>query len=81
LPMADRLRLSEEDKSMLAGDAGPAAELCLRMVIALARILGARRLLSIDAAHVDGCLYHGRAGLDFAERLIELGGRVAVRRH
>ncbi|HET6500871.1 MAG TPA: aconitase X catalytic domain-containing protein [Amycolatopsis sp.] len=70
--------LSEEDTAMLAGDAGEAAALCLRLVVALARVLGARRLISVDSAHVDGCLYHGMAGLDFAERLVGLGARVAV---
>ncbi|TVT20133.1 DUF521 domain-containing protein, partial [Amycolatopsis acidiphila] len=58
---------------MLAGEAGPAAQLCLRMIVALARVRGARRLLDVESAHVDGCLYHGRAGLDFAERLVGLG--------
>jgi predicted aconitase len=73
-----RLSLSEADEAMLAGDAGPAAQLCLRMVVALARVRGARKLLSVSSAHVDGCLYHGQAGLDFAELLVRLGGRVVV---
>ena len=34
--------------------------------------------IDIEAAHVDGCLYHGRASLDFAERMIDLGGKVRV---
>lgn len=75
--MAD-LALSEEDEEMLDGANGPAAQLCLRMVVALARVRGAPRLLRVASAHVDGCLYHGQAGLDFVERLGELGGRVAV---
>ncbi|SEP02105.1 aconitase X [Amycolatopsis saalfeldensis] len=66
--MAD-LALSEEDEAMLDGAAGPAAQLCLRMVVALARVRGAPRLLRVASAHVDGCLYHGRAGLDFVEWL------------
>lgn len=73
------LELSEEDEAVLGGDAGPAAQLCLRMIVALARVRGARRLLRVESAHVDGCLYHGKAGLDFAERLVELGGRASVR--
>ncbi|TIU26672.1 MAG: DUF521 domain-containing protein, partial [Mesorhizobium sp.] len=28
--------------------------------------------------HIDGCLYHGQAGLDFVERLVEGGGSVRV---
>jgi predicted aconitase len=76
--MAEPLTLSDADRDMLAGGAGRAAAWCLRMVIALAEVRGADRLLSVDSAHIDGCLYHGRAGLDFAERLVKLGGRVAV---
>lgn len=32
----------------------------------------------ITGAHIDGCLFHGQAGLDFAERLLEEGARVKV---
>ena len=32
----------------------------------------------ITAAHIDGCLFHGRASLDFAERLLSEGARVKV---
>ena len=70
--------LDAAERAMLAGADGPAAALCLRLVVALARVRGARRLLPVESAHIDGCLYHGRAGLDFVERLVELGGAVAV---
>ena len=64
---------------MLDGRHGEAAALCMRVVSAVARASGAERLLEVVSAHVDGCLYHGQAGLDFAERLVEAGGRVSVR--
>jgi predicted aconitase len=32
----------------------------------------------ITGAHIDGCLYHGQAGLDFAETLLSEGARVTV---
>jgi len=32
----------------------------------------------VTSSHVDGCLYHGDSGVHFAERLVELGGHVAV---
>ena len=38
----------------------------------------APRLLPIARAHVDGCLYHGPASLDFARTLAESGATVAV---
>ena len=38
----------------------------------------APRLIPITRAHVDGCLYHGPASLDFARTLAESGATVAV---
>jgi len=43
-----------------------------------ARILGAERLIPIASAHIDGCLYHGDSGTEFAEKLVQGSGRVAV---
>ena len=34
--------------------------------------------MPITSAHIDGCLFHGQAGLDFAERLLAEGARVEV---
>ncbi len=73
------LRLTHREQQMLDGQDGEAVALCMRLVTRVARAAGAGRLLEVTSAHVDGCLYHGRAGLDFAERLVELGGRVSVR--
>ncbi|MDH5422877.1 MAG: aconitase X catalytic domain-containing protein [Acidimicrobiia bacterium] len=70
------LRLSEADEAMLAGEAGPQVALGMRIVTGLAAASGARSLLDISRAHIDGCLYNGRASLDFAERLT--GAQVAV---
>ena len=50
----------------------------MRIVVRMAGILGARELVPITSSHIDGCLYHGDGGVEFAERLVELGGRVAV---
>jgi predicted aconitase len=44
----------------------------------MAGVYGATRLLDIESAHIDGCLYHGYSGLEFAERLVSGGARVAV---
>ena len=72
------LELSPEDEAMLAGRAGPAAAMALRIVADTARMLGARRLVDIASAHIDGCLYHGDSGTLFAERLLADGGWVRV---
>ncbi len=66
-------------ESMRTGERGPAAALAMRVVAAVGRASGATRYRRIVSAHVDSCLYHGRAGLDFARRLVDLGGHVSVR--
>lgn len=63
---------------MLAGRGGEAAALVMRVVVAMARLSGASELLDITGAHIDACLFHGYAGLDFAELLVRGGGRVRV---
>ncbi|MDQ3783522.1 MAG: aconitase X catalytic domain-containing protein [Actinomycetota bacterium] len=70
--------LEERDRRLLGGGGGAAARLAMRIIVALARVNGAPRLIDVRRAHIDGCLYHGRAGLDFARRLLSGGGRVAI---
>ena len=63
---------------MLAGDAGAGFALAMRLVVRAAEVLGADRLIPITRAHVDSCLYHGEATIDFVERLVD-GGRAVAR--
>ncbi len=63
---------------MIGGEAGPAAQLAARLVVRMAGIMGADRLVPIAAAHVDGCLYHGPVSTDFAKTLVDGGGKVKV---
>jgi len=63
---------------MLSGAAGDGAALAMRLVIRAAEVLGADRLIPIARAHVDSCLYHGEATVDFVERLVNGGAQVAV---
>jgi predicted aconitase len=70
--------LSDDESLMLAGARGPAAALSMRVILAAAAIQGAKRLVPIDSAHVDSCLYHGPSSLDFARALLAGGGRVSV---
>ncbi len=70
------LELTAFDAELLAGAHGEAAAFAMRLLAKFAEAVGARRFLDIEAAHVDGCLYLGKASLDFVERLIALGGRV-----
>ena len=72
------MELTAEDRAALDGTRGETAALAMRIVVAMAEVMDAPRLIDVTAAHIDGCLYHGRAGLDFARRLVDGGGRVAI---
>jgi predicted aconitase len=70
--------LSDRDRAMLGGEAGPAVKLAMSVVARMAGIVGAPRLIDVTHAHIDSSIYVGEAGLEFAERLAGLGARVAV---
>jgi predicted aconitase len=63
---------------LLSGASGDGAALAMRLVVRAADALGAARLIPITRAHVDSCLYHGEATIDFVERLVDGGARVGV---
>ena len=70
--------LTADERAMAEGAAGEAAAMAMRIVAETGRIMGAARLVPITSAHIDGCLYHGDSGVEFAETLVERGGKVAV---
>jgi predicted aconitase len=72
------LRLTSEYRAVLDGERGAAAGMAMAVLVRFCAALGAKELLDITRAHIDGCLYHGQAGLDFVDRLVGLGGKVKV---
>jgi predicted aconitase len=72
------MHLTVEEQGMLEGAAGQASAMAMRIVTEMGRVQGAEKLIPVHSAHIDGCLYHGKSGVDFAERLVSLQGRVAV---
>jgi predicted aconitase len=50
----------------------------MRLVARAAEVLGAHRLIPITRAHLDSCLYHGQASLDFVRAIAADGAQVAV---
>ena len=50
----------------------------MRLVVRAAEATGADRLIDVTRAHVDSCLYHGEATLDFVQRLVDGGARVRI---
>ncbi len=80
LPAVDleRFTLTDLDRRFLAGEFGEAGKVAMRIIIRTALLEGVNSLVDVDMAHIDGCFYHGPGGLQFAKKLLELGGRVRV---
>ncbi len=72
------VKLTAAEHALLEDAHGGAAALAMRVVVAAAELLGAERLVEISSAHIDGCLYQGDGGVEFAERLVAGGGKVRV---
>jgi predicted aconitase len=77
-PERPAVRLTDADRALLGGAEGPGPQLAMRIVVEMARLAGAAELIDVASAHIDGCLFHGYAGLDFAERLLSGGAAVRV---
>lgn len=63
---------------MLSGEQGDGTALAMRLVARAAEVLGAGSLIDVTRAHVDSCLYHGKATLDFVDRLVDGGAQVRI---
>jgi len=70
--------LAETDKVVLGGERGKAAQFGMEMLIAVGESEGARELIDIEQAHIDGCLLHAQALLDFADYLVDGDAAVVV---
>lgn len=78
VPAAPSIELTADERSVLGGEAGSASQLAMRILSRVAPFYGASTLMPVTRAHIDGCIYQGEAGLEFAERLASAGGRVSV---
>jgi hypothetical protein len=63
---------------MLAGEQGQGVQLAMELLVQIGEAQSAPDLIDISAAHIDSCLYHGTAGLDFAKALVSGDARVRV---
>ncbi len=72
------MMLSDDERAMLGGEGGDGTAIAMELLVAYGNAIGAPSLLKISGAHVDGCLYHGEAGLDFVETLLNGHSRVRV---
>jgi cis-L-3-hydroxyproline dehydratase len=72
------LRLTDTDRSLLAGERGPGSQMAMRIIVRMTEVCGASELLDITAAHIDSTIFMGDATLEYAERLADLGATVVV---
>ncbi|WGO96061.1 aconitase family protein [Pseudomonas viciae] len=77
-PTPSTLDLTEQDRALLDGTHGKAAQIAMQIVLRMAEIQGATQLLNVTQAHIDGCIYTGPASLRFAEQLVQWGAKVRV---
>ena len=72
------MQLTEEELFFLSPKAPAATAMAMRILVETAKLMGAKSLVPITSAHIDGCVYFGDAGVLFAEKLRDQGGKVAV---
>ena len=72
------MHLTDEEKGILEGKQGEAARIALSALVDLGELYGAEDLIPVSQAHIDATLYMVEAGLEFAEKIAEFGGEVAV---
>ncbi|MBL7203775.1 MAG: aconitase X catalytic domain-containing protein [Desulfobacteraceae bacterium] len=72
------MRLTDEEKSILDGKQGEAARIALSVLVDLGEVFGAESLMPVSQAHIDATLYMVDAGLQFVEKLANLGAKTAV---
>ena len=78
---AQELKLSTEERAMLAGEAGPAIRKAMEIIVALGKIYGAADLVPVQSVQVAGVSYKnlGDAGLEFLRSWADQGARAVVR--
>lgn len=72
------IELTEQDQALLDGELGKAAQVAMQIVLRMAELQGARSLVDVTQAHIDGCIYTGPASLRFARQLVQWGAKVRV---
>ncbi|MGC9348198.1 MAG: aconitase X [Anaerolineae bacterium] len=74
------MQLTREEQDWLSGGAGPATQRAMEIVVALARIYKAERLIPVESVQISGVSYRniGDAGLGFLAQWVDEGARVRV---
>lgn len=74
----ETLRLSVDDRAMLDGSRGQAAQIAMHIILRMAALQGAKALVDVSRAHIDCCIYTGPSSLRLARQLVEWGAKVRI---
>ncbi|MEE9335450.1 MAG: aconitase X [Granulosicoccaceae bacterium] len=72
------ISLSRHDQQVLNGLFGDAAKMAMQIILRIATIQGADRLIDVHQAHIDACIYHGPSSLKFAQELLKRNAKVRI---
>jgi predicted aconitase len=72
------VKLSTRDEQLLNGQHGKAAQMAMRILVRMADVQEAAKMMDVSQAHIDGCGLLSDSGLDFAETLAANGGTVSI---
>lgn len=74
------LQLTKDEEKILDGEKGEGLRKMMKLIVGLATISGAEKLIRIESAHISGISYQniGDEGLSFLEWLVEEGVHVSV---
>jgi hypothetical protein len=72
------MHLTDPEKAILDGKHGEAVRIALSVLTDLGELFGAEEMMGVSQVHIDSSVYMVEAGLEFAEKMAGLGGRVAV---
>jgi predicted aconitase len=70
--------LSHHDENLLNGGQGRAAQVATRVILKMAAIQGANKLIDITQVHIDSCIYTGPATLQLAQQFVEWKAKFCV---
>ena len=70
--------LTDQEKRILEGSQGEASRIALQILVDLGEIYAADEMLAVSQVHIDTTIYMVDAGVEFAERMAEWGGRFVV---
>ncbi|MCJ8517481.1 putative aconitase/putative aconitase with swiveling domain [Pseudorhizobium tarimense] len=77
-PSTGALELTVEDRAKLSGEFGAGVQQAMQIICAMAAQQGAKRLIDVTQAHIDGCIYASHANLLFAQKIAGTGAQVRV---